>query len=306
VIAALALFATVAVAIATAASFSRDWRSALLAHFRAHFAAVALLCLLAAAVVDPPAPFVLPAASIVLLANLYEIVRATPRGAAAAAGGSGSERRLRLAFANVLHSNRDAERLIDWVRREKVDLLVVAEAVNAWPGQLSVLADELPFVVNARAGDVAIYSRHEVVGEPHHIFAGIGYAVAVEVAGLRLVGVHTASPEDRSRSAACAELIDRVGACVESLDGPVAVVGDFNATPWSWPVRRLIARTGLRYGPGARIGTFPAKLLGWKLPAWFGIPIDLMLAGRGATVVARRHGPRIGSDHWPVIAEIAY
>jgi endonuclease/exonuclease/phosphatase (EEP) superfamily protein YafD len=304
VIAALALLATLAVAIATAVSFLRDWRAALLVHFRPHLAAVALLCLLVDAVVNLPIRFgvVAPlAASIVVLVNLYEIVRATPRGAAI-----DGERRLRLAFANVLRSNHDAQRLIDWVRREKVDLLVVAEAVNAWPRQLAVLADELPFIVNAGAGDVAIYSRHEIAGEPHHIYVGIGCAVVVEVAGLHLVGLHTASPEGRARSVACAELIDRAGAYVEGLDGPMVMVGDFNATPWSWPVRRLIARTGLGYGPGARLGTFPADRSGWRFPVWVGIPIDLVLAGRGAVVVARRHGPRIGSDHWPVVAEIQY
>jgi endonuclease/exonuclease/phosphatase (EEP) superfamily protein YafD len=43
-----------------------------------------------------------------------------------------------------------------------------------------------------------------------------------------------------------------------------------------------------------------------KPPAWLGIPIDLVLAGHGAGVVECRLGPRIGSDHWPVIAEIRY
>ena len=84
------------------------------------------------------------------------------------------------------------------------------------------------------------------------------------------------------------------------------MVGDFNATPWSASVIRLAARTGLRYGPGARTGSFPAEFGARLWPTWIAIPIDLVLAGRGAAVVARRHGPLIGSDHWPVIAEIDY
>jgi len=36
------------------------------------------------------------------------------------------------------------------------------------------------------------------------------------------------------------------------------------------------------------------------------VALDLVLAGGGAAVVRRRHGPLIGSDHWPVIAEIQY
>ena len=192
------------------------------------------------------------------------------------------------------------------MRREKVDVLVVAESEASWPSRLAVLADELPFSVRTRMGDVAVYSRHEIAGEPHHIFPNIGHAVALEVAGITLVGLHTAAPVNATHSKACNELIDRAADHVERLVGPVVVVGDFNAAPWSAAMIRLIARTGLRYGLGARIGSFPAELGGRLFPRWIGIPIDLVLAGGGAAVVQRRHGPRIGSDHWPVIAEIAY
>ncbi len=124
----LALLATLAVIVATAVSFLRDWRFALLAHFRPHLASAALLCLLLAAVVDLPhgaGLAVLLAAPIALLINLWQIVRATPRGAPVADG-----RRLRLAFANLLRSNHDERRVIDWARRERVDVLVVAEALE--------------------------------------------------------------------------------------------------------------------------------------------------------------------------------
>ena len=303
-IAALSAIAALAVAFVTAASYSRDWRLALIAHFRLHLAAAAWLALLATAMVDLPAGpklVLLLAAFGAAVVNLGEMILKTPRGSAGV-----GDRRLRVAFANVLRHNPDAGRLVDWVRREKVDVLVVAESVASWPSRLAVLADELPFCVRTPVGDVAVYSRHEIVGEPHHIFPNIGHAVAVEVAGITLVGLHTAAPEDAAHSKACNELIDRASDHVGRVVGPVVVVGDFNAAPWSAAVIRLIARTGLRYGPGARIGSFPAELGGRLWPRWFGIPIDLVLAGGGAAVVQRRHGPLIGSDHWPVIAEIQY
>ncbi len=303
-IAGLAALAALAVAIATASSYSRDWRFSLIAHFRPHLAVVSWLVLLWVAVVDLPAGAkiaLLLAAFGAAFVNLREVVRRTPHSAET----PGSDR-LRVAFSNVLRSNSDAERLMAWARREEVDVLIVAEAVDSWPRRLAPLQKELPFVIGSRLGDVAVYSRHEIAGEPQHIFPSIGHAIAFQVAGITLIGVHTASPEDVLHCAACEELIERVGDHVVRLSGPVAIVGDFNATPWSAPVVRLIARTGLRYGPGARIGSFPAELGGRKLPRWLAIPIDLVLAGHSARVVERRHGPRIGSDHWPVIAEIAY
>src|SRR5471030_1855683 len=142
VIAALSAIAALVVAFVTAASYSRDWRLALIAHFRLHLAAAAWLTLLATAAVDLPAGpklVLLLAAFGAAVVNLAEMILRTPRGPAVA-----GDRRLRLAFANVLQTNPDAGRLIDWVRREKVDVLVVAESIALWPDWLAVLADELP------------------------------------------------------------------------------------------------------------------------------------------------------------------
>ncbi len=303
-IAGLSVVATLGVAVATAASYARDWRLALLVHFRAHLAvasgAAALLVVLADLPVGPKLFFLLVAIGAAAI-NWREIVQATP-----AAPPPTGDRRLRLAFSNVLRSNHDAARLIDWVRREKVDVLVVAEALDAWPGRLAVLGDELPTRVALSSCDVAIYARHPIVGEPSYIFANVGNAIAVEIEGLTLIGLHTASPMAEIHCVACDELLDKVGTHVEGLTGPVVVVGDFNATPWSAVMRRLIARTGLAYGPGARIGTYPAEVGGRNIPTWLAIPIDIVLTRGGAAVAERRHGSRIGSDHWPVIAEIVY
>ena len=68
--------------------------------------------------------------------------------------------------------------------------------------------------------------------------------------------------------------------------------------------RDLMAEAGLRCAPGALAGTYPAALLGRRVPPWLAIPIDVVLAGGGAHAVSRRRGPAIGSDHWPVVIEL--
>lgn len=303
-IAALAVFAGLAAAIATAASCSRDWRLALLAHFRPHLAATCGVLALVVAAVDLPTGPKLALVALLIgcaAAHVREILRSTPMGAAVAGGN-----RLRIASANILRGNGEKQRVVDWVRRERVDVFVAAEAVREWTTVLAALQDELPHVAGHPSGDVLIFSRQPITGEARHFFPNVGYAVAVEIAGLTVVGVHTASPEDGNHSRACDELIGMVGAFARDHTGPVVALGDFNATPWSKPILDLVATTGLAYGPGARLGTFPARWAGVEFPAWFSLPIDHVLAGGGARVVERRHGPRVGSDHWPVIAEIAY
>lgn len=305
-IATLVVLAGLAAALATAASFARDWRLALLSHFRPHLAvacgALALLVLIAGL---PAEPKLALAALLVVCAVIHgrAVWRATPPARATAGGGG---ERMRLAAANVLRSNTNRQGVIDWVRREQVDVFVAAEAVRGWRTALMALADELPHVAGHPSGDVMIFSRHPFDGEPRHFFPDVGYAVAVEVAGLAVIGVHTASPEDVNHDRACNELIAMVGEAVRATPGPVVAAGDFNATPWSAPIVELVDRTGLAHGPNARRGSFPAAWAGVNVPTWLALPIDLVLAGHGARVAEHRHGPRLGSDHWPAVADIQY
>jgi endonuclease/exonuclease/phosphatase (EEP) superfamily protein YafD len=77
-------------------------------------------------------------------------------------------------------------------------------------------------------------------------------------------------------------------------------MGDFNATPWSRPYRRLHNGTGTcdtRAGYGVQ-ASYPAD--SWLLR----IPIDHVLASCNVGVRDRRIGPDVGSDHLPVIVDL--
>jgi endonuclease/exonuclease/phosphatase (EEP) superfamily protein YafD len=75
------------------------------------------------------------------------------------------------------------------------------------------------------------------------------------------------------------------------------VAGDFNLTPFSWGLSRLVRSAGLR-----RHATFGAS---W--PAHRLLPlvlIDNVLSTPDVATRAVRIGPRIGSDHLPVTADL--
>jgi len=82
-------------------------------------------------------------------------------------------------------------------------------------------------------------------------------------------------------------------------EGRVVAIGDFNAAPWSRPVRRLEAETGMR---GLR---WPPAT--W--PTWagaFGVPIDqILLRGGVEAVHMESFGGDLGSNHRGVIADLA-
>jgi endonuclease/exonuclease/phosphatase (EEP) superfamily protein YafD len=78
------------------------------------------------------------------------------------------------------------------------------------------------------------------------------------------------------------------------------VVGDLNVTPWSPTFRDLLQAPGLvdtARGRGLR-GTWPVCLPGMR------IPIDHCLVSGDLQVLDRQVGPGVGSDHFPVMADL--
>jgi hypothetical protein len=66
------------------------------------------------------------------------------------------------------------------------------------------------------------------------------------------------------------------------------LLGDLNVTPWSPHFRQLLQQTGL-----------PAQVPPLR------IPLDHCLVSPAFQVIERRVGPRLGSDHLPLIVTLA-
>ncbi len=95
-------------------------------------------------------------------------------------------------------------------------------------------------------------------------------------------------------------MLSAAGDWAASRDGPVVVLGDFNATPWSAAYRELRWRGGL-------IDSMSGNGLQASWPvAWgvFSIPIDHVLHSPDLGSNGRRTGPSFGSAHRPVIVSI--
>jgi endonuclease/exonuclease/phosphatase (EEP) superfamily protein YafD len=91
------------------------------------------------------------------------------------------------------------------------------------------------------------------------------------------------------------------------------IVGDLNTAPWSPEFAQLLSKTGLRdsqMGFGIQPtwpAFFPVPGRPHAQSSWaavLGIPIDHVLVSERILVFSRRTGPFVGSDHWPVVAEL--
>jgi endonuclease/exonuclease/phosphatase (EEP) superfamily protein YafD len=287
---------------ATILGFSNFWLFALFEHLRRHIAGLALLMMpLAVLTTGPPALKILMGggALVICAFNIMWMRRATPGSPTVGRDGVV----LRVIFANVLDSNERFGLLVEWVKAEQADILMASEVTEQWVAALRALEPQLPYGHGARHGEVAILSRLPIArthDDPSLSFARIAAAeIVTSVGPVELVVVH---PRPRLRAALAAVNVRVIAAAAKlagKARGGVIVAGDFNTPPWSPAFSGMVAQCGLTFGRGAWRATWPT----W-LPGWLGLPFDHILAGGGCTIVDRRHGPRIGSDHRPILADI--
>lgn len=129
-------------------------------------------------------------------------------------------------------------------------------------------------------------------------------ATAVTDSGpVRLYAVHVVAPIGGARQAWIDEL-EQISAALRAEALPVLVAGDFNAT-WGNEAFRRFLGAGLTDGAAARGRPL---LMSWPRDRRLFPPllrIDHVLTTRGLTVTAIRTGRGVGSDHRPLVADVA-
>lgn len=200
-------------------------------------------------------------------------------------------------WANLLWSNpTPPERLVAALVESPAEIVILGEGAPL-EGHLPALAAHFPQMAGcgmARRCEMLVLSRRRgvAIALPPMPDTRPGRMARIRVPGesgpaLTLVGLHLLKPWFGDM----AEYDDALA--MEELGrhaGPVAVVGDFNAAPWSARMQRIARACALSW-PRRVPGTWPAPM------GAAGVPIDLALAGRGARIAAIAPWPVPGSDH---------
>lgn len=219
---------------------------------------------------------------------------------------------LRLLHANVLIGNKDHEAFIRLVRAEQPDVFVVQEATRGWLAALEVLRDTYTHrlvVPNRGEQHIALYSRLPLAevkagfvssesAPPAHILARITQGER-EIAMLTM---HPPNPPDPERTRARNSELAFAASVARSSAKPFVIIGDLNITMWSPYFKRLEQDAGLRdVRPG--FGVLPSWSPSGRVSL---IPIDHCLVSPDITVRDVRTGANTGSDHRPLIVELAF
>lgn len=214
---------------------------------------------------------------------------------------------IRLIACNVYQYNKEFDRFINLVRKEKPDIFLTIESNSDWEKAMRVLEDEYPNYQKVTLENT--YGMHFYTNlKVHHIYTH--YFVAEDLPsieaeletkdGVRFIffGVHPPPPspteEDNSKERD-GDLLS-VAKKVRDYKLPVVVTGDFNNVAWA-KSSSLFKKTSrlidARIGRGI-LSTFHSKY--W----FFRVPIDLLFHSPNVIVDELLIYPDIGSDHFPL------
>jgi endonuclease/exonuclease/phosphatase (EEP) superfamily protein YafD len=230
-----------------------------------------------------------------LLLMAPEYLRAPPPKAASGAPGA-----LKVIQLNAWGGRGGAGRIADWVAAQHPDIVVMQETTR--PLRDAVLAKSGLVLTGGRT-NVAIFSRQPPldITRPSNDFEGpmmLNGATFETAAGpATVLGVHYPWPTERDRMIGAPDLVRAVRAYPTAT---TILVGDFNSTPWSFQRQAEDRDFGLIRRTRA--------LFSW--PAWPRLPVPLMpidhvYAGAAWATVSVSRGPRLGSDHYPVVVVLA-
>jgi endonuclease/exonuclease/phosphatase (EEP) superfamily protein YafD len=245
------------------------------------------------------------AAAVLAAVNLAVLgISLIPAATAASGTPAGS---LGLVVANVEVGNTDFAAVRRLVAQTNPDVFGVTELTPEMAAQLApALRGYTARVVETRhdAYGIGVYSRRPLLSaRVVHLPADGPPTVVVRtrVAGMpvSLVVTHVHTPFAGSIHVRQLQALARAR---PSLGPRAAVCGDFNTPPWSGPLRDFASDAGLRdlYGSSAWAG--------YSWPTWSSllrVPLDNCFVGERVAVREHHDGPGVGSDHRPLVVDLA-
>lgn len=240
----------------------------------------------------------------VLNAALVGLLWVAPSAAGPARGDS-----LTVMSFNVRASNEAQAGVFDFIVRTRPDVVFLHETTRLW--EEAAAAADLGYDIYSVGQSGLIFSTL-VLAPAGSAYESFGFATAepraVEVelpAGdqsIRLLGIHPISPITAERAALRDAQFEWAAEWAVAAGGSAVVTGDMNATQWSHAFRSFVAATGFRDSTRG-FGLQPSFPMDGNPVVR--VQIDHLLHGDDLAVIDRRLGPRLGSDHAPLIVELA-
>lgn len=306
----VAAAAGIPIAVASLVGFAGSawWVLDLFAHFRVQYAVALAACAALAlaargrAVAAGLAAFALLNAA--LVAPLY-----VPGGGGDDVAAGSAPHAVRIAHVNVLTSNPQKDALTRWIAASGADAVIAMEVNGRWARALEKTPGYRVVLAQPRGDNFGMMLLASTSGAPvadAALAAEIDLpAIEATVGGIRVLGLHTLPPISGEYSTRRDRMIEGAAAWVANQRGPAAVMGDYNATPWSAPFRRFVRATGFRNSQRGFGVQASWPMVRAPFAPLLRIPIDHLTHSPDLAVTRRALGPANGSDHRPLVVDLA-
>ena len=219
---------------------------------------------------------------------------------------------IRIFSANLNYTNTRMTSMADEIRRARPDIVLLQELS---PANLDALRatgvlDEFEFnltVPRLMPTGTGVFSRLPLSDAEEWDVEGMINARATVTVGehkIRMYDIHTNAPFGAPGAPRWTKQLVKIRRAAIAEKGPLVVAGDFNASYGHRPFRALLA-AGLRDAHTERgrgwVTTWPRDL--HVIPAF--VRLDHVLVSHHIAVVGIAEGIGKGSDHRPVIADLA-
>lgn len=217
---------------------------------------------------------------------------------------------LKLLTVNVHTANQRYDLVRAMTASHAPDIVLFTEVNEVWLDELKVLSKEYPYSVSRPRPDnfgIVMFSKIppqklEIVDFLAQDLPSVEMVFTLGSQTITLIGTHPLPPRTYEYSVCRNAQLELMGRHLGPIKGPKILMGDMNTVPWSSYFIKLLQEAGLKdTGQGHGISVT------WPTHAWwlFGIPIDHILVSPELGVVSRTVGPWVGSDHYPVLVELA-
>lgn len=217
---------------------------------------------------------------------------------------------LRVMSFNVLTGNRDFNAVKQEISSHAPDVIFALEVDQGWSDALTALEGYHVVVTRPTPGHFGIMalsrvpiSQHEVRPMGELLLPSITLVVPWQGRELELLATHTLPPVNARTTEIRDRHLEQVARWSRSSTRAFALFGDLNITPFSRAFDRLRSEGGLHRVGGVLQGTWPAR------PGWLvgmSIVIDHALLGDQLVARAFEVGEARGSDHRPIVVDLAF
>jgi endonuclease/exonuclease/phosphatase (EEP) superfamily protein YafD len=279
------------------------WLFDVLTHFNFQYALALIVCLLLVLRSSPRYALLFAAA---LLVNAYWLFPFFWPSSTKAPSGDV----LRVINLNVFTDNQKYQRVSSYLREANIDVAFLSEIEPALMEKLTQdLADVYPHIYDESmegTHGLAMISKHSFVktetvplDDRHHRF--LTAELTWQGQDIKIYAAHPHPPLSPFWTKSRDDELQVIRDALRLESKAHIFIGDFNASPWSSPMRQLFAQTRLRHAAKG-FGIYPT----WRYKTLLlGAPLDHILVSDEWQVTSYSVGSDVGSDHFPLIAELS-